>query len=162
MKKNMMMMALVAGLLGTSATAIAADNAQPLPCPPPGVTGPSNACGYGMMPNARRARPDMKRALGLSDSQDAKVREMSQNFFNQSKPVFTSIKDLKRALAVESVRRTPDQKKIEGLTRSIGQEHSRLSEIESRHIHDLSTVLDERQIDRFLQMKDAPHGRKRG
>lgn len=154
MKKNMMMSALVAGLLGMAGTAIAADNTQPVPCPPPGVTRPVNSRGAGMAPDVRSIRQDMKKLLGLSDSQAEKVREMRRTFFSQSKPVMQSIGYLRHDLALESVKKTPDKHKIEDFSRRIGQEHSRLSEMESTHLHNLATILDARQLDQFLKMKE--------
>jgi Spy/CpxP family protein refolding chaperone len=102
----------------------------------------------------------MKQALDLSDSQESKMNGLRRDFYQDSSPVRQSLRNLKHDLALESVRKSPDRRKIAKLTQSIGQEHVRLAQIESRHLRDLSTVLDARQMDRLLQMKDHFGGRR--
>jgi len=154
MKKNIVMTALVAGLLGTAGTAFAVNNDKPASCVQPGISGPVDVRGYGGGPDARQARQSMKQALGLSESQESQMIGMRRDFYQGSRPVRQSLRNLKHDLALESVRKTPDRRKIAKLTQSIGQEHVRLAQLESRHLRDLASVLDARQMDRLLQMKD--------
>lgn len=159
MKKKFVMTALIAGLLGSAGTVFAASNDQPGPCARPGISGQVDARGYGRGPEARFARQEMmqnrmKQALDLSDSQQAKMMELRRGFYQESRPVRQTMKDLKRDLALESVKKFPDKRKIANLTQRIGQQSVRMAQLESRHLRELSTVLDARQIDRLLQMKD--------
>jgi Spy/CpxP family protein refolding chaperone len=167
MKKKFMMTALVAGLLGSVGPVFAADNVQPAPCARPGISGPVDGRGYGSGPDARFARREMrqnrmKQALGLSDRQEQKMIELRRGFVQQSQPMMQSMRDLRHDLALESVKKSPDGRKIASLVKNIGQQSVRLAQLESRHMHDLATVLDARQIDRLLQMKDHFGGRRLG
>lgn len=173
MKKTIMTTALIAGLIGAAGTASAATNSRPASCPPPGVAaGPAAAQGagigpgsravmgpgVGMRPGARQARPSMRQALGLSDRQEIKMIELRQQFFNHSRPVMMNLRSMGRDLALESVKKHPDNRKIDKLARKIGQAHIRLAELESRNLHDVASVLNDRQLDMFIHMKNNHHG----
>jgi hypothetical protein len=165
MKKTIVMAALFAGLSGIGGTAFAVNNDKPAPCVQPGISGSVDSRGYGRGPDVRQARQNqarqnMKQALDLSDSQESKMIGLRRDFFQDSRPVRQSIRNLKHDLALESVSKSPDRRKIANLTRSIGQEHVRLLQIESRHLRELASVLDARQMDRLLQMKDHFGGRR--
>jgi Spy/CpxP family protein refolding chaperone len=167
MKKNLVMTALVAGLLGSVGTVFAASNDQPAPCARPGISGPADARGYGMGPEARFAWQDMrqqrmKQALDLSDIQEQKMMELRRVFYQESRPVRQSMRNLQRDLALESVKQSPDKRRISNLTQRIGREHVRLAQLESRHLRELAKVLDARQIDCLLQMKDNFGGKRWG
>lgn len=167
MKKNLVMAALVAGLLGSAGTAFAADNnTQSAPCAQPGVSRPVDGPaaygpGYGRGPDMRYSRQDMRQnmrqrirlALNLTDRQEARMIELRRDFYQDSRPVMQSLRGLKRDLALESVKQSPDKGKIWRLTQKIGKEHVRLAQLESRHLRKLATVLDAQQIDKLLQMK---------
>ncbi|RXK85115.1 hypothetical protein EST62_07445 [Chlorobaculum sp. 24CR] len=171
MKKNLLVTALIAGLLGSAGTAFAANNTQSAPCAQPGAARPVDGSaaydrpGYGRGPDARFARQDMRQdmrqnmrqkirqSLDLSDSQEAKMIELRRDFYQESRPVRQSLRSLKREVALESVKQSPDKRRIARLTQSIGREHVRLAQLESRHLRKLATVLNARQIDKLLQMK---------
>jgi Spy/CpxP family protein refolding chaperone len=106
----------------------------------------------------------MKQVLRLSESQEAKLTELRQNFFQESKPVRVELGNLMHDLTDESVRKRPDERKIADLTEKIGRQHARLATLESSHLRDLATVLDHRQMDTLLHMRDdlRKHGGKRG
>lgn len=104
----------------------------------------------------------MKQALNLSDSQEQKMIELRRGFFQESRPVMQSMKNLQRDLALESVKKSPDGRKIASLTQRIGQQSVRLAQLESRHLRDLAKVLDARQLDRLLQMRDNIGARRFG
>ncbi len=166
MKKNFVMTALVAGFLGSAGTVFAADNVPPAPCVRPGISGPVDSRGYGSGPDARFARQDrqnrqnMKQILGLSDAQERKMIELRRGYFQQSKPVMQAFRNLQHDLALESVKKSPDSRRIGSLTKKIGETSVQLAQLESRHLRDLATVLDARQLDRLLQMKDHFGGRR--
>jgi hypothetical protein len=166
MKKKFVMTALVAGLLGSAGTVFAANNVAPAPCVRPGISGQVDGRGYGQGPDARHARQDrqnfqnIKQILGLSDAQERKMIELRRGFFQQIQPVRQSFRNLKHDLALESVKKSPDSRKIGSLTKKIGETSMQLAQLESRHLRDLATVLDARQLDRLLQMKDHFGGKR--
>ena len=166
MKKKFVMTALVAGLLGSVGTVFAADNVPPAPCVRPGISGLVDSRGYGRGPDARHARQNrqnfqnMKQILGLSDAQETKMIELRRGFFQQSKPVMQSFRNLQHDLALESVKKSPDSRKIMSLTKKIGEKSVQLAQLESRHLRDLATVLDARQLDRMIEMKEHFGGRR--
>lgn len=168
------MTALVAGLLGSTGTAFAASNSQPAPCERPGISGQVD--GRGVDGRGYRRGPDkgfkrqemrqnmrqkMKQVLNLSDSQEAKMVELRRGFYQESRSLRQSLRNLKRDLAFESVKKSPDKRKIASLTHRIGQEHVRLARLESRHLRQLATVLDAQQIDKLIQMKAHFRGHPR-
>jgi Spy/CpxP family protein refolding chaperone len=162
---KILMTALVAGFIGAAGSAYAADNAQPVPCVPPGAAGPVDGRGgYGMGPGARHARPNMQQALALNERQEAKMNELRQGFFQEGAPLMQELRTLRHDLAVESVRNRPDERKIADLTEQIGRQHARLAALESRHLRKLSSVLSHKQIETMIRMKDnfQNRGWKRG
>jgi hypothetical protein len=165
MKKKLMMMALVAGLLGSAGTVFAAGNDQPPQSeqPAPGMMRPEGGRCFDKdgrrQDFAMRGGQRMKQALGLSDSQEAKMAELRRSFFEESRPLRDSVRNLKHDLALESVKKSPDNKKIASIARKIGDENVRLAQLESRHLRELATVLDAQQIDRLIQMKQHFGGR---
>ncbi|HHE31912.1 MAG TPA: periplasmic heavy metal sensor [Chlorobaculum parvum] len=155
MKKTIITTALLAGFIGAAGTASAANNDRQAPCPFPSVSRSADAPGYGMRPDARaQKRASIKQALNLSDRQERKMVELRQNFFTRSRPVVQDLINMRRELALESVRKHPNKMKIDKLTRRIGQVHEQLAEMQSRHLHNVASVLDDKQLDRFMHMKD--------
>ncbi|NTW52195.1 MAG: periplasmic heavy metal sensor [Chlorobiaceae bacterium] len=161
---KILLTALLAGFIGTAGTTYAADNVQPSPCVQPGAAGPGDCRGYGTGPGARHARPFMKKALGLSESQEVKMTEMRKSFFQESSQVRQELKTLRHDLADESVRNKPDERKIADLSDRIGRQHTKLARLQSSHLRGLSTVLDHKQMETLLQMRDnmGHRGWKRG
>jgi Spy/CpxP family protein refolding chaperone len=163
MKKKFVMTALLAGLLGSAGTVFAANNVESAPCVRPGISGSVDGRGYGRGPDARHARQNrrnMKQMLGLNDAQERKMIELRRGFFQQSQPVRQSFRNLQHELTLESVKKSPDSRKVASLTKKIGETSVQLAQLESRHLRDLATVLDARQLDRLLQMKDHFGGRR--
>ncbi|NTU57712.1 MAG: periplasmic heavy metal sensor [Chlorobiaceae bacterium] len=157
---KILMTALLAGLIGTAGTTYAANNVDQVPCPPSGAytSVDGRGCGSGpngMRPQGRHQRQFyMKQALGLSDSQEQKMSELRRNFFQESKPLWQELGALRHDLADESVRNRPDERRIARLTEQIGRQHARLATIQSRHFRELSRVLDHKQIEKMLHMRD--------
>lgn len=165
MKKTIITTALLAGFIGAAGTASAANNDRQAPCPPPSVSRSVDGPGYGMGPDARaQRRASIKQVLNLSDRQERKMVELRQNFFRDSRPVRVDLRDMRRDLVLESVRKNPDNRKIDKLTRRIGRAHVRLAEMQSQHLSKVASVLDKKQLGRFMHMKDRPYGKygKRG
>ena len=90
--------------------------------------------------------------------------DMTRSFFQESTPVRQDLRTLRHDLAAESVRKRPDDRKIAELTERIGRQHARLAELESRHLRELTSVLDHKQIEKMLRMRDdiQSRGWKRG
>ncbi len=156
---KILMTALVAGFIGTAGTTYAADNGQPPQCVKRGVDAGADCRDDFRGPGGKHAREKFKKALGLSESQETKLREMRSNFFQESKPLREELRTLKRDLADESVKSNPDEQKIADLTEKVGRQHTRLAALQSRHLHDLSKVLDHKQIETLLHMRDDFQGR---
>lgn len=162
MKKSVITTALIAGFLSVAGTSFATGKSVQPSCPPPGVTAAVDAppSGSGMRPDPGLRLLSFRQKLGLSERQESKMVGISQNFFRQSRTVIRDIRELKHELAVESVRKSPDKRKIEALSRKIGLAYVRMSEIESRNLHDIATVLDAKQLDTFMKMKEAHQARR--
>lgn len=162
MKKSIFTTALLAGIIAFTETSFAAGNSGQPSCPPPGVTAVVDAPppGNGMKPDSGFRRLSFRQKLGLTERQESKMIGISNNFFRQSREVIQDIRELKHVLAVESIRKSPDKRKIEALSRKIGLAYVRMSEIESRNLHDIATVLDAKQLDIFMKMKDAHQARR--
>jgi Spy/CpxP family protein refolding chaperone len=103
----------------------------------------------------------MKQTLNLSDKQDARLRELRQAHFQQVGPLRQELFRLKGELADLSVSKKPDEKKVSEVAGLIGRQHEKLALLESRHLQELSTVLNRKQIDMLLKMKES-RGFRRG
>ncbi len=84
--------------------------------------------------------------------------KLRQQFVHHSRPVMMRLRSMGRDLALESVKKHPNNRKIDNLARNIGQAHVRRAELESRYLHDVASVLNDRQLDIFIHMKHNHHG----
>jgi Spy/CpxP family protein refolding chaperone len=109
-------------------------------------------------PRMRHLRRDtgfrMNDRLNLNAEQRAGFRELRMKFFDQAVTGRRHLMQLRRELAEESVRKAPDQKKINVLTEKIGREHAVLAGTESRFFNELSRILTPEQLQTFLNMKE--------
>ncbi len=165
--KKMIASALMTGLLCVGS--VTGWAAEPASAPPPPAAdagfmpgqgpgrGPGGA-GRGCMGDRRQL---MKQRLNLSDKQDARLRELQQAHFSEIAPVHQELSRLRGELATESVRKKSDEKRISEIAVQIGRQHEKLAQLESRHLKELSTVLDQKQIDTLLKMR-AQHGFGKG
>lgn len=166
---------LAAGLLcaGGGATLLHAEqsgNAEPAPVPAAGVDGPRQepqppSWGDNAPMPGFRGRMVMKEMLQLSAQQEAKVNDMRRRHAQENMEERRDLFRLKRELATESMQKRPDDKKISALAEKIGQKHVRLATNESRHLRELASVLDRKQIETLLRLKGGPdewRGRGRG
>jgi len=165
--KKMIASALMTGLLCVGSVAgWAADPvpAPPPPCPPAADAGYMPGPGQGRGPARGRMgdrRQFMKQYLNLSDKQDARLRELQQAHFREIIPIRQELSRLRGELATESVRKRTDEKKISEIAALEGKQHEKLALLQSRHLKELSTVLDQKQIDTLLKMR-AQHGFGKG
>ncbi|NTU90434.1 MAG: periplasmic heavy metal sensor [Chlorobiaceae bacterium] len=97
----------------------------------------------------------MQQALGLSDKQASRLDEMRQSHFREVQPLRQDLFRLRGELAAESVQKRPDEKRIDDLAGQIGQQHVKLAMLESRHLKQLSLVLDRKQVNTLLKMKEG-------
>lgn len=147
-------LALLAGTLGAgSLTAVAAEPkpAELPPCPPPAAAEFRQGPGPGSF-GMRHGRMPMQQMLKLSERQEDRLRDMRQTHFRESAPLRQELMRLRGELASESVRKHPDDRKLAELSEQIGRQHAKLAMLESRHLRQMSTVLDRRQIDTLLRM----------
>ncbi|HWR00537.1 MAG TPA: periplasmic heavy metal sensor [Chlorobaculum sp.] len=148
------MTALVAGFIGTAGTSYAAANGQPPQCVKRGVEAKADYRDDFSGPGGKYAREKFRKALGLSESQEVRLREMRRNFFQESKPLREELRTLRHDLADESVKGNPDEQKIADLSEKVGRQNTRLAALQSRHLHEVSKVLDHKQIEILLHMRD--------
>jgi Spy/CpxP family protein refolding chaperone len=154
MASALMTGALLAGSL--TAGAVAKSTLPETSAPPPATMG------YAQGPGATRGGCfPMKQALGLSDKQDARLTEMRQAHFQEAAPLRQELFRLRGELKAESLAGKPDEKKIAGLAEEIGRQHAKLALLESRHLRQLSTVLDRKQMDQLMNLKGR-HGFHKG
>jgi len=105
----------------------------------------------------------MKQRLNLTDKQDARLQELQKAHFSEIGPMRQELFRLKGELAGESVHKKPNDNKVSEIAALIGKQHEKLALLESRHLKELSAVLDQKQIDTLLQMKaQRGFGRGRG
>lgn len=147
--------ALLTGILCTGSVTTRAAETAPTPSgPQAGAPGMMPGPGAGRMGMGRKCF-SMKEALGLSDKQDARLRELRQAHFKEAATVRQELFRLQDDLARASVSRKPDERKISDISGMIGRQHEQLALLESRHLKELATVLDSRQIDTLLRMREA-------
>ncbi len=160
--KKMIVSALMTGVLcAGSVVGWAADAPNVPPPPPPADAAPGPGPGQGRPFGPQR--DFLKQVLRLSDSQDAKLRELRRASFNEAAPLHRELFRLRQELATESVRKKVDDKRIAELSRQIGQEHEKLALLQSRHLKALAGVLDKKQLETFLKLKEShPFGRNWG
>jgi len=152
---------LLTGLLcACSVTTWAADPTPASPLPPAAASGFRPGPGQGRGAMGPRCF-SMKQTLNLSDKQDARLRELRQAHFQQVGPLRQELFRLKGELADLSVSKKPDEKKVSEVAGLIGRQHEKLALLESRHLQELSTVLNRKQIDMLLKMKES-RGFRRG
>lgn len=161
--KRMIASTLMTGLLCVgSVTTWAAEPAQVSAPAPVSATGFMPGPGPGMAGGRAGSRCfSMKQSLGLSDKQDNRLRELSQAHFQEVAPLRQELFRMRSELDAESVRKNPDEKRISEIAGRMGQQQEKLAILESRHLRELSKVLNRKQIDTLLRMKDE-HGFRRG
>jgi len=76
-------------------------------------------------------------------------------------PLRQELFGMRSELAAESVRKNPDEKRITEIAARMGQQHEKLAILESRHLRELSSVLNRKQIDSLIRMMDD-RGFRRG
>ena len=149
---------LLTGMLCTSAMSASAAETAPVPPPPPG----QQAGAPGFMPGRGPARGgmgrqcfSMKQQLGLTDKQDARLQELRQAHFREVAPLRQELFRLQDDLARESVKRKPDERKISDLSGLIGKQHEKLAMLQSQHLREVASVLDSKQVETLLKMKES-------
>lgn len=145
------------GLMSFGSNAIAATSAGPdyaKSGTPAADSRPAMPCEPRMMNHQRNMGFRMNERLNLTKEQQGGFRELRRKYFDQSVTRRRDLMDLKRELAEESIRKTPDQKKINALAEKIGSEHANLARTESRFFNELSGILTPEQVQTFLKMKE--------
>ncbi|NTV99079.1 MAG: periplasmic heavy metal sensor [Chlorobiaceae bacterium] len=157
MKKTVTTTLMMIGLLGFGSNAVAAASAGPYyqkNGTQAADTRPGMPCEPGMRHHQGNAGFRMNDRLNLSAEQRTRFVELRRKYFGQSTNGRSEMIGLQRELAVESLKRTPDQKKIEGLAEAIGREHTKLARTQSRFFNELSSILTPDQLQTFLKMKE--------
>jgi len=147
------MTALLAGMLFTGGTAVAADTTPVPPC-----RNVSSGSRYfdGNRPMAQRGaqRFFLKEALGLNSRQEARLSELQRLHFEKASAERQALFGLQRELRVESMKQRPDGQRISDLSEQIGRKHAALARMRSLHLQEIASVLDRRQVETFLKMQE--------
>lgn len=157
MKKTMIATIMIS-LLGFGSTAFATTTAEPdyvnngIPGPD---ARPAAPCEPGMWHHGRGLGIRMNERLNLSREQQISFRDLRRKYFDQSTAERRHLRDLKKALAEESLKKTPDRNKINTLAEAIGKKHAQLAHTQSRFFSELSAILTPDQVKTFLKMKES-------
>ncbi|NTW56349.1 MAG: periplasmic heavy metal sensor [Chlorobiaceae bacterium] len=115
---------------------------------------PSMPCEPRMWHNRGQMGIRMNERLNLNQEQRNSFRELRRKFFDQSITERRDLMELRKELAEESFRRSPDQNKISTLADRIGREHTKLAKTQSRFFSELSSILTPEQLQTFMKMRE--------
>jgi hypothetical protein len=152
--KTIFLPALMAGLFLTGNIAAAE---EPLPAGGP----PAASASSPSHDQPRHADSDrdglrwQKNLAGLSDGQKAKVKELRERFDGKVRIEFQELSRLNHDLVNESIKQSPNTKKVAELSRKIGNVHEKLATLRSNQLHELSTMLSREQVQKFNYMKET-------
>ena len=104
----------------------------------------------------------LEEQLGLSKRQSAQVKELREKQFSLVVAERKGLVALKRSLEEESLKTTPDQKKIDELTGKIGQKYASLAQLKSHHLTELVSILTPAQRTKLQTIRDARELRQNG
>ncbi len=104
----------------------------------------------------------LQEQLGLSKRQSAQVKELREKQFSLVVAERKGLVALKRSLEEESLKTTPDQKKIDELTGKIGQKYASLAQLKSHHLTELVSILTPAQRTKLQTIRDARELRQNG
>jgi Spy/CpxP family protein refolding chaperone len=156
MKKKTITMLMI-GMLGFGGTALAVTTAEPDYAKNGNRAAdarPAAPCEPRMLHHGRGTGFRMNERFNLSREQQISFRDLRRKYFDQSIAERRHLRDLKKELAEESLKKNPDQKKINALADTIGIEHSKLARTESRFFGELSSILTPEQVQTILKMKE--------
>ncbi len=101
----------------------------------------------------------MQEQLGLNEKQNAQVQELHKKHFNVMMAEKEKLAALNSELREESIKKNPDEKKINGISEKIGRLHEKLARIKSNHLTELATILSPAQIEKMQSMMKYHHMR---
>lgn len=94
----------------------------------------------------------MQERLGLNDKQSIQVQDLQKKHFNVMITEKEKLAVLNRELREESLKHSPDAKKIDGISEKIGRVHTTLAHLKSTHLTELATILTPAQIEKMPPM----------
>lgn len=110
-----------------------------------------------------RCRPAvMKSALGLSDIQEKKLQALREKQFTAAAKERQNLFSLKEELRNESMKKHPDNRKLNMLTEKIGTTHAGLARMRSNHFQEIASILTPDQVEKMKTFMQERPGRKHG
>ncbi|MFZ4525816.1 MAG: Spy/CpxP family protein refolding chaperone [Chlorobium sp.] len=141
MKKTLMIL--------TTALLLGFSSASAAPNVPRGMGSPWT----GGMPGCRM--PIMQDNPGLNDKQCEQMEEFQAKHFRLVSAEQRKLMTFERELQEESLKATPDAKKIDQLAEKIGKQHTAIARIRSAHVTEMNSLLTPAQRDSSMKaMKD--------
>ena len=91
----------------------------------------------------------MQERLGLNDKQSMQVQELQKKHFNAMIAEKEKLVTLNRELREESLKHSPNTKKIDEISEKIGRLHATLAHLKSTHLAELASILSPAQIEKM-------------
>jgi len=105
----------------------------------------------------------MKDALGLSDAQQTRLQELRDKQFAAAAKERRKLVSLREEMLNESIKKHPDNRKIDMLAKKIGTTHAGLARMRSGHLQDMASILTADQMEKmktFMQNKPEKKHRR--
>lgn len=96
------------------------------------------------MPSEQRTR-FFREQLDLSPEQVEQFRELNRNYNRSARQITLQLEDLRIQMVNEMGQATPDENKLEGITKSIGNLHAGLKQITIDYYLQMKAVCNEQQ-----------------
>ncbi|MBM3422811.1 MAG: periplasmic heavy metal sensor [Chlorobi bacterium] len=104
----------------------------------------------------------MKDALGLSDAQQTRLQELRDKQFAAAAKERSKLMSLREEMLNESMKKHPDNRKIDMLTKKIGTTHAGLARMRSNHLQDMASILTTDQAEKMKTFMQNKPGKKHG
>ncbi|WP_449258376.1 Spy/CpxP family protein refolding chaperone [Chlorobium limicola] len=110
----------------------------------------------------RRGPAAMKDALGLSDAQQNRLQKLRDKQFAAAAKERSKLMSLREEMLNESMKKHPDNRKIDMLTQKIGTTHAGLARMRSGHLQDMASILTTDQMEKMKTFMQNKPGKKHG
>ncbi len=97
----------------------------------------------------------LQERLGLNAHQSAQVKGLREKQFTLVVAEGKELVVFQRELEEESLKTTPDRKKVDELSDKIGQKHASLAKLKSNHLIELVSILTPAQRTKLQTIRDA-------
>lgn len=94
----------------------------------------------------------LQKQLGLNDDQNARLENLCKTHFGAMDTEREKLMTLNNELQTESLKASPDKKKIDAISEKIGQQHTAMAQMKSAHLTELASVLTPVQLEKMKTM----------